>query len=145
MKYIILIRAISITIMAINNKRLLLACRYNDLELMELLLDWGADVNFTNSESEAPLMVACREGHSRIVARLLQEEGLDVNKKDELGRPALLAALIHGKTDCANLLSKDERLDWNKTDMLELIFNASVREGFHSYSQEIQILFLLSI
>ena len=112
--------------MAINDKRLFLACRDNDLELVELLLQWDADVNYTSSDQQTALMVACYEGHPRIVNRLLMERDIDVNKTNKMGRPALYTALAWGHTDCVRLVSQDDRLDWSKTDVVDLIFNTCV-------------------
>ena len=60
-----------------------------------LLLEAGADVNITVSDSWTALMEACREGNLSVVKHLL-ESGADVNVKNGIGSTALGVAEEHG-------------------------------------------------
>jgi ankyrin repeat protein len=74
---------------------LISAANRNDPEIVKLLLEAGADVNTTVSDSWTALMEACREGNLPIVKHLL-ESGADVNAKNSIGSTALGVAEEHG-------------------------------------------------
>ena len=48
------------------------AATWNKFEVLQLLLDAGANKDQANSEGETPLMLAAQRAHSRIVRVLLQ-------------------------------------------------------------------------
>lgn len=60
-------------------------------EVVEVLLEYGADVNVTMSHMHTPLMSAARNNHTPVV-KLLCENGADVNAADVSGRTALANA-----------------------------------------------------
>lgn len=62
------------------------------LDVVQFLLDEGADVNTTNENGATALTVAARYGHEPVV-QLLLEHKADINWGDELGRTALHAAV----------------------------------------------------
>jgi ankyrin repeat protein len=65
------------------------AAQFGRLSISELLLDYGADVNRSDSDAVTPLHIAIVEGRLRI-ARLLLKRGADVNhpiKADDGFRP----------------------------------------------------------
>jgi ankyrin repeat protein len=64
------------------------ACQCGDLELVEWLLNHGADVNAHYVEYDAPLHLAVDRGHLQIV-RLLIEHNADVNNQGHLGNSPL--------------------------------------------------------
>lgn len=71
-----------------GNCPLLLACSYKDNEQMiELLLDKGADPNVFGPNGETPLGLAAK--YSLQAVRMLIEKGADVNAKHEKGLTAL--------------------------------------------------------
>ena len=59
--------------MAVNDDRLHMACRDNDVDLVDRLLSWRANVNHTDEHLQTPLMLACHEGHDGVVESLLKE------------------------------------------------------------------------
>lgn len=72
------------------------------VEVVQLLLQKGADVNMTGGGSTA-LMRAALYGDSEIV-RILLDEGADVNAKDKNGRTALLWAVRGGHKNVIQVL-----------------------------------------
>ena len=84
----------------------------------------GVDVNTVNHSDDdqdadgeqSALMIACKNGHSAIVSRLIEVEGLDINYEDELGYNAANLACYNGSTECVDILVQTDKVDWNKVD-----------------------------
>lgn len=95
------------------NERLLVACKYGDLSMVESQLRAGADVNTVDHahvnhqvvewEGATPLMLAAAEGHQP-VAELLLRHGALVNGTDAAGETALLWAIRNDHEPLALLL-----------------------------------------
>ncbi|MCP4334372.1 MAG: hypothetical protein GY785_17075 [Gammaproteobacteria bacterium] len=81
-----------------------LAVRDDNLEIMKLLIDNGADVNVGVTRLKiAPLQIAARNGNVGM-ANLLIVSGANVNQPDHEGASALHFAVRGGKNDIAELL-----------------------------------------
>lgn len=61
------------------------AARHDSVELIQILLDAGADVNASNNWGDTPLHIAAAEIKSPSVVLKLIEAGADVNAKSSLG------------------------------------------------------------
>ena len=88
---------------------LAIAARQNYLELLELLLsqpsiDVDPGITTGGAVNWTPLMLACREGHNKVVRRLLQVPGINIGYKDGYGCTALHYASQRGATVCSLLL-----------------------------------------
>jgi serine/threonine-protein phosphatase 6 regulatory ankyrin repeat subunit B len=68
------------------------------VEIVDLLLFQGAQVNAVESDGRTALMAACGWGSSMEVVRLLVEHGADTNLVDRWGSTALLRAI--GQSGC---------------------------------------------
>ena len=57
-----------------GNTSLILAARENNLEIVQILLEGGADINIRDEDGHSVLMIAKEEGHSEI-AEFLEQHG----------------------------------------------------------------------
>lgn len=65
----------------------------NASTMIRFLIEWGADVNTTDSKGMTALMAAARVGHVEAV-KLLLDEGADVRRVEENGKSALHYAAV---------------------------------------------------
>ena len=88
------------------------------LEVLDLLLERGADVNACNKWRETPLLIAANNGHVEAVKRLLQA-GADPSLCSEAGWSALTFAAHKGYDDiCSLLLAANASVDCRVTEDL---------------------------
>jgi hypothetical protein len=73
-------------------------------EVVQYLLERGADPNVLQTDGWNPLRIASKSGQSEIV-RLLLDHGADVDSADDSGRTALQLALENGHHEVVELLS----------------------------------------
>ena len=82
------------------------AAHYGDLEMVQILLDYGADIGALDKNGSSPLHCASHgffDG-SRDVVRLLLDQGADPNLQTQNASTPLHLALQHGKIEIARLL-----------------------------------------
>lgn len=80
------------------------ACWLGNREIVELLIENGADVNLADeSEFDTSLMMASRHGHAEIV-RLLLKNAVDVNAQDDYDNTSLTRAAEWGHLEVVRLL-----------------------------------------
>ena len=79
------------------------ASRHRHLDLVEVLLEVGVDVNVRNTEEETPLHITSGRGNLE-VSRFLIKRGADVNCCDTRGWTPLHAATRNGHLDVVRLL-----------------------------------------
>lgn len=72
-------------------------------QLMQFLLDNGANPNLRTGEGFTPLMVACKRGNLEL-ATLLLKSGADVNMASPKGASPLSSAVLFGDPDLVDLL-----------------------------------------
>ena len=102
----------------------LLAAKSADVEVMRLLLDYGADATIGTEEHITPLMAAAgiawasnqdRASESQVleaVKLLVEEQGADVNTVSDLGETAMHAAAYRGANSVVQyLFDKGAKLD----------------------------------
>ena len=90
-----------------------------NLKVLDLLLENGADVDIPAMGGTTPLMVACINGNIGCVHMLTTVGGcggqmVDVNRRCDSGRTALHYAVSHPA--CVAELERAPRLDWNPRD-----------------------------
>ncbi|MGI9389902.1 MAG: ankyrin repeat domain-containing protein [Boseongicola sp.] len=109
---------------------ILVAAKDGQIELVELLLDFGADPNFTaNIEGFRAIHEAAKYGHADIVDLLIQR-GADVSLMTARGETALHFSIKHGNDDVvSNRLRAitNPVIDANLTD--EDVANADIDLG----------------
>lgn len=79
------------------------AANKGDFEVVEALLDSGADINTRDEQNQTALHQAASRGHTPIV-KLLLEHGADVNAKNLFGQTPLLVPVYRESLDIAGAL-----------------------------------------
>jgi hypothetical protein len=64
---------------------LVVAIRTRNIDMVRLLLQWGADVNTAGGNVNVPLYEAVKEAQGGIVRLLLEQKGIDVNVPQNVG------------------------------------------------------------
>ena len=72
------------------------------MEIVELLIAKGADVNMRDDSGQTPLLNATSGGHKEII-ELFIAEGADVNAKGYDGMTPLHVAALYGRKEIAEL------------------------------------------
>ena len=83
---------------------LMLAASHGRLDMVQLLVGAGADINIRDEDGSTALMCAAEHGHANIVKYLLQNPDTDVLAKDNDGLTALAVAMEAGHRDLGVLL-----------------------------------------
>jgi ankyrin repeat protein len=86
-----------------ENLAFIKACRYNSLEVLEILIRKGADVNFQNKKRETPLIIACSSGSNNVV-KFLIDKGANVNKQGDGNDTPILKAIRSGEYQIVKIL-----------------------------------------
>ncbi|KAG9510748.1 Protein sidekick, partial [Fragariocoptes setiger] len=82
---------------------LMLAIDLGHIDIVQAMLNDGADVNYVDVEGFRPLMVATMRGHTSIVEMILNM-GADINAIDAYGWTSLSYASYYGTTEIAEIL-----------------------------------------
>ena len=99
------------------------AAHWDNLQIADLLLDAGADVNATNELGVTPLSLACINGSAPMVDRLL-ERGADANHALPTGVTALMTCARTGSVDAVRLLLdrgasvNEQETRWGQTALM---------------------------
>lgn len=84
---------------------LMIASTDNNLEMVKILAEAGADINKKNPENgKSSLMYAAANGHADIVRYLSTYKNILINAKDKEGKTSLMHAVISGRKDVVQLL-----------------------------------------
>ncbi|MBI2421205.1 MAG: ankyrin repeat domain-containing protein [Candidatus Hydrogenedentes bacterium] len=115
------------------------AVSYKRMEIMDLLVASGADVNAQDRTGMTPLHVAAMLGRKDEAAWLLVH-GADVHRRDVFGdTPMLTAAVFGGGGVVKTLIQHGARLDDVNTDQLDAVALA------RKYHQEKMAAFLVKL
>lgn len=88
-----------------NRSLVMFAVHHNNMELMQLLVENQAELNFQNDQNFTPLIIAIVKGQTEIAIYLI-EKGADVNLKNIYGQTALIFAVHHKNSLIVNCLIK---------------------------------------
>lgn len=91
-----------------TNTALIFAARDGQLEIAQVLIERGADVNWIDGEGVTPLILAALKGHVEI-AKLLLAQGADPTIRDQWHRSAIDYALRRGEGDAIVQLLRAKR------------------------------------
>ena len=87
-----------------NDHPLIIAAENNCLTTIDLLLGYGANVNWSRPNGSTALLEAAARGHEKI-AKLLLKHGADMELQSEVGFTPLMAAVVEGKANIVRLLA----------------------------------------
>ncbi|XP_030835495.1 ankyrin repeat domain-containing protein 17 isoform X5 [Strongylocentrotus purpuratus] len=73
------------------------------VDIVKLLLEYGADANAQSSAGNTPLMYACNGGHEEIV-KILLDQGANIEDHNENGHTPLMEAASSGHVNIAKIL-----------------------------------------
>lgn len=83
----------------------LVAVRSNDIEALQMLLQSGANVNFTTADGRrSPLNQAVRDGNTKVVEILLNA-GANIEWRDTYNNTPIIDAATYGDVDMVRLLA----------------------------------------
>ena len=100
---------------------LMFAAQQGDVESTRILLDAGADINFTTEEEGSALVVATAAGHEDL-ARFLIERGADPNIHDAYGLAPIHFAVHEGVMIMNNWApAETDRFGWERKNMPRLL------------------------
>jgi ankyrin repeat protein len=83
------------------------ACLLGHVEIIEILLEAGADVTISDLGGLTPLHIAAEKGYDAAVSVLLRCKKCDPYALDSIGRDALAWASAKGNTACIQLLASE--------------------------------------
>lgn len=70
-----------------------LCCQWGLEQVVQTLIEHGADVNARDAEGKTPVHVAIQNQHSQIISLLLCHPNIDLNKRDKKGLTPFATAL----------------------------------------------------
>ena len=88
-------------------------------DVVEVLIDAGADIEVKDFQGRSPLLVASKHGHLRVVEVLLKA-GADVCVTDELGETCLSLAAVNRRTETVRTLLCMPEVDVTRTNFSRL-------------------------
>ena len=93
------------------------AAHWDDVDVADMLIRAGAQVNATNDYGVAPLVLAATNGSRAMVERLLSA-GADPNTADNNGATALMFAVRTGKIEVVEALLAASGVDVDAKDVV---------------------------
>ena len=116
-------------IMADGGTALHVAAAENDVAMVQVLLDAGADVRATNQHLRTPLMTAAGNG-ARECAQLLLDRGAQINAVDAYGLSPIARAIQRGRLDMLDFLAdRGADLDATSNEGWNLLHLAAVEDN----------------
>ena len=91
-------------------------CDYIKIDIINILLEKGADINAKDNYGRTPLMHAIQYGCSEEVIKILLEKGADINAKDNYGWTPLMYAIQYGCSEEVIKILLEKGADINAKD-----------------------------
>lgn len=91
-----------------GNTLLHIAVKYNNLQMVKLLISYGFNINYVNNDQYTPLMMAALQGNYNILSFLVKCQNIILDKRNSKGCTALgyLALSKNYNYNCLELLLK---------------------------------------
>ncbi|XP_056311074.1 ankyrin repeat domain-containing protein 16 [Danio aesculapii] len=111
---------------------LMMACTRRNLEVIQELLDYGAEPMLQNKDGWSSFHIACREGDPAIINHLLLAKPEIWKTKSKTGRTPLHTAAMHGCEDAVKILLRsccyepDEKDSCGVTPFMDAIRNGHI-------------------
>jgi ankyrin repeat protein len=103
-----------------NQTALMLAVSHGNIEMVQMLLEAGADINIQDDDGSTALMCAAEHGRIDIVKLLLAHPECDSSIQDMDGSTALKISLDAGYRDIGVLLYAHEHMSLSKSPFTSL-------------------------
>lgn len=101
------------------------ASQIGNLEIVEVLIEKGADIHAKSKSGDSIFIWACWGGKIDII-KVLIEKGADINSEDKYGHTGLKIAELQNNTELKELLLKNRVGNkMNKMDPISTLFNAA--------------------
>ena len=114
--------------MAFSGTALFLAVEGGHREVVQILIDAGADIEARTSTGLTPLHYACGLGELAVV-KVLLEAGADVCATDSEGATSLMRSAANGHTETARYLASLKEVDANHTADVDNAVNVASRNN----------------
>ena len=94
----------------------MLASSRGHIDILKLLLDNKADIEFTNLNGDSALIIAASKGQAASVSYLLMR-GANVNAANNNGENGLILSVSNGHVDVVKVLLSSPAIDVNHQDL----------------------------
>lgn len=109
---------------------LMVAANDNNLEIVKILVEAGADVNLKNPENgKTALMYAAGNGYVEVCQFLIGSKGVLLNAKDKAGKTALMYAVFFARKDIVPLLIDSGANVNSRSDTDESALSIALKTG----------------
>ena len=83
-----------------NSTAAVFACLYGNVNVLEVLIASGADINIKTNKGGNGLHCAIFGGHHDVVQYLLEYTDIDIHEKDGQGNSSILYSCLYNRVDC---------------------------------------------
>ncbi|QIK87078.1 ankyrin repeat domain-containing protein [Erysipelothrix sp. HDW6B] len=131
---------------ATNSKQeplILIATHNNNIEIAQLLIDNGANVNLQDTIQDSAYLYAGAQGRTEILDYMLQHADIDFSVVNRYGGNTLIPAAEKGHIDTVRLLVANPNIDinfQNNFGYTALIEAVALTDGSKTYQDIVQIL-----
>jgi ankyrin repeat protein len=119
-----------------------LAAQHGDQDSLQVLLDYGADVNFIGLDGNTPIHSAARAGQSENL-KLLLKQGANINTTNITKKSALMSAVEHGWQDRNSsaiqvLVDNGADIDMTDCDGNTALMHAAISSSLEGFKMLVQ-------
>jgi ankyrin repeat protein len=84
---------------------LMIAAKNGHIDIVDLMINTGVDVNTQASDGKTALFLAAQNGHSNVVRRLLMVKNIYLNILDQFGHTPVSIARQNGHNDIVQYIA----------------------------------------